>query len=823
MSYPVKDSPYNYSLPPQKVSTASKGPKWGKQSVDAIINLSSQTTSNNRSSKYNKQVNYNLYNSIFSESDFDYILNPMGLKGNHKNVATKMKNYNIIRPKIELLKGEEMGRPFSFQVRATSGEVLSQKQDEKRKAILEHLQARMVQGQGQEGEEVEPIDSIQKYFKTEYIHPREVTANQILQYGVQAEELQKKFNAGWEHALISSEEVFYVGAHNNEPKVRIVNPLNFDYDKTLELRSIEDAQWAKEERWLAIGEIIDLYGDGLSEDEVTRLDKGEVGYPMNKMNYYPGFAYQMSEMEGNMVNNSMSSNAYDGNRSGSHAYVANVVWKSLRKIGFLRYIDPRTGKMEETLVDETFSLTPELKAVGATVKWQWINEVWEGTRIGEDIYVNIRPLSNQFRDLNNPGECRLPYIGYVFNSVNSMATSIIDLVKPHQYTYMVIWWRLEQELAKAKGKKFVMDFAKLPKSEGFSVDEWMYHFDNTGIIWMNSMEEGRKGDPSSISQFNQMTGVDMSLSQVVGQYLDVLKELEDQVDRITGVSRQREADVKASETVGGVERAVAQSTAITEPWFYYHNAVKQKVLNAYIQVFRQTSARNKKVQYIVNDVEAAILEIDGTEFDDTNYNVFVSNSIKDNRIKSKLEQLAQIALQQEKVNLSDIIKIYNSESTSEIESKLIDSERMFNEQQQGAVEQGQAAQAEEKAADREWEREQMEEESLQKQLDRENKIEVEGIKALGFAENTDVDQDGVPDVLEQTKVALEAGRDAFSESIQRGTLSSKISKDRADAALKSRELDIKEKDIDSKERIAKDNNATALKNKVVGEKSKPKK
>lgn len=816
MPYPVKDTPYNYSLPPQKISSKRKGKEWGEQSVDAIINLSSQTLTNNRSSKYNKQINYDLYNSIFQEKDFDYVLNPMGLKGNYTAVATKMKNYNIIRPKIELLKGEEMKRPFNFRVRATNGEVVSERQDEKRKAILQHLQQNMVPTE--EGQQ--PLDEIEKYFKTEYIHPREVTANQILEYGVQAEELEKKFNAGWEHALISSEEVYYVGTHNNEPKVRTVNPLNFDYDKTIELRSIEDAQWAKEERWLSMGEVIDMYSEYLSEDEVKRLDKGEVGYPMNKMNYYPGFAYAMNEMEGNTINNNNSdqNNSYGGNRTGSHCYVANVCWKSLRKIGFFSYTDPRTGKTEETLVDEEFKLTEEMLALGGTLRWQWINEVWEGTRIGQDIYCNIRPISNQFRDLNNPGATKLPYIGYVYNSVNSMSTSLVDLVKPHQYTYMVTWWRLEQELAKAKGKKLVMDYSKFPKSMGMSMDEWMYHLDNTGVVWINSMEEGRKGDPDSANPANTMTSMDMALSQVVGQYMEVLREIENQVDRITGVSRQRESDIQSSETVGGVERAIQQSTHITEPWFYYHNAVKQKVLNAYIYNFRQTSNENKKLQYIVNDIEASIIEIDGTEFDDTNFNVFVSDSIRDHAIKQKLEGLAQIALQQEKVKFSDIIKIYKTNSISEVEGRIVSSENEFEQRQQAAVEQAQQAEAAQAEALRAHEKEIRDEESLQKQLDRENKIEIEIIKALGFSENTDVNANGMPDVIEQGKFALEQGRDHFTEFIETNKLSADISSKNKDVALKARELDIKEKDIEAKERMNKDNNKTALKNKVPGEK-----
>lgn len=823
MPYPVKDTPYSYSIPPQKISSARKGEKWQQQSVDAIINLSTQTLQNNRSSKYNKQVNYNLYNSIFDEKDFDYVLNPMGLKGNYSNVATKMKNYNIIRPKIELLKGEEMKRPFSFRVRAVSGEVVSQKQDEKRKAILEHLQAGMSLSQGiEEEEEQQPLESIEKYFKTGYIHPREVTANQILQYGILAEDLLRKFNEGWEHALISSEEIYYVGTANNEPKVRVVNSINFDYDKTVELRQIENAQWAKEERWLAIGEVIDMYSEKLSDEDIDRLDKGEVGYPMNKMNYYPGFAYQMSEMEGIGINNGNHS-SYNGNRTGSHVYVVNVCWRSLRKIGFLEYQDPRTGKTEETIVDETFKITPELEELGATLRWQWINEVWEGTRIGQDIYVDIRPLANQFRDLNNPGECQLPYIGYVYNSVNSISTSMVDLIKPHQYTYMTIWWRLEQELAKGKGKKFIMDFAKMPKSMGFTMDEWMYHFDNTGIIWINSMEEGRKGDQNSISQFNQMTDIDLSLSQVVGQYLSVLKEIEDQVDRITGVSRQREADIKTSETVGGVEHAIQQSNHITEPWFYYHNAVKQKVLNAYIYNFRQTSTGNKKLQYIVNDIEASILEIDGTEFDDTNYNVFVSDSIKDNVIKQKLEGLAQLALQKEQTRLSDIIRIYKSESISEIEASIVASENEYFERQQSNIEAEQESLAAQAEAERLNSMEIRDKDDIQKQLDRENKIEIAIIQSLGFSKDTDVNENNIPDVIEQGKFALEQGREAFSQFVEENKLSNEIKKTGAEIRQKDTELSLKAKELNLKEKQNIRDNKTKLRNPVAGEKSKSKK
>lgn len=138
------------------------------------------------------------------------------------------------------------------------------------------------------------------------------------------------------------------------------------------------------------------------------------------------------------------------------------------------------------------------------------------------------------------------------------------MVKAHQYTYIIVWYRLEQELAKAKGKKFIMDIAQVPKSKGWTIDQWMYYFDNLGVAWINSMEEGRKNDPTSVSKFNQFNAIDMSLSQVVQQYMMILQKLEDQVEKITGVSAQRAGDIASNETATGAQRAI-QSTN-TKPY-----------------------------------------------------------------------------------------------------------------------------------------------------------------------------------------------------------------------------------------------------------------
>src|SRR5690606_30342074 len=161
-------------------------------------------------------------------------------------------------------------------------------------------------------------------------------------------------------------------------------------------------------------------------------------------------------------------------------------WKSMRKVGFLTFYDENL-EQQEIIVDETYEPDEE---TGETIEWLWISEVWEGTKIGNDIYCRIQPKKVQYRTIDNPSICKLGYVGTVYNDRNSKSISLLGLVKHHQYLYNVIMYRMEMEIAKAKGKKMVMDLAQIPRSQGMNLEKWMYYFDSLGISFINSFEEG---------------------------------------------------------------------------------------------------------------------------------------------------------------------------------------------------------------------------------------------------------------------------------------------------------------------------------------------
>jgi hypothetical protein len=148
--------------------------------------------------------------------------------------------------------------------------------------------------------------------------------------------------------------------------------------------------------------------------------------------------------------NGFSSNPF---QNADNINVWHCCWKSFKKIGFVTIINPETGAEEEFEVDESYKVTGR----EVNVEWTWIIEVWEGYRVGEDLYIGIQPVEYQHISADNPNSQKLPYTGVVYNNTNSSPRSLVSMMKPLQYMYIVIWYRLELAMARDKGKVVTMD------------------------------------------------------------------------------------------------------------------------------------------------------------------------------------------------------------------------------------------------------------------------------------------------------------------------------------------------------------------------------
>ena len=227
---------------------------------------------------------------------------------------------------------------------------------------------------------------------------------------------------------------------------------------------------------------------------------------------------------------------YDDGFSDQVIDVYHVVWRSLKKIGFLTYTDDM-GVEQEDIVDETYKPLP-----GETITWDWVDEIWEGYRLGDDIYIGMRPIPNQNISLDNPNATNLPYIGQFYGNINSTPRSLVEIMKPLQYFYITIIYQLQLAIARDKGKIITVDVTQIPKSLGIDANKWLHYLSSTNVNFINPYETGwdtpgREGGKPA--QFNQFGQSDLTMSKVIVDYIQLMAKIEEMIGELSGVSKAR--------------------------------------------------------------------------------------------------------------------------------------------------------------------------------------------------------------------------------------------------------------------------------------------
>lgn len=823
----MEDNLYNSAFPRQKLPLSKKGKKWQEDCVNYIIGEGNVTSGGNSTSYYGElQTYYNLYNSIFDEKDFKSITNPFKVED---GFPATPHDFNIIRPKVDLLIGEETKRPLNFRVIRTSQEATSEMQEKEKQMILQYIEAAITakmspeeaqqfQEQLQSGE-IMPPEQIAKYMDKDYKDIVENTAYHSLTYLREKLDLDNEFIKGWKDGLISGREIYYVGVLNAEPYAERVNPICFSYDKSPDLDFIEDGSWCCRKMRMPITEVYDRYYDKLEEKDLDKLEEMIGSTPGRNLG------------DRSPVDMGIQLRIYDNPIfEGSGKSLVNVwhcCWKSFKKIFYVTTTDD-AGQPQINIVDETY------QPVGneVSVEPDWIIEVWEGYRAGSDLYFGIQPIEYQHVSIDNPNSQKLPYCGAIYSNTNSKPRSLVSILKPLQYMYIVLWYRLELAIARDKGKVVNMDITQIPKSMNISPAKWMHYLSSVGVNFINPYEEGwnipgREGGKPA--QFNQITALDLTMSNVIAEYIQLMDKIEELAGTISGITQQREGAVSSSEMVGNVERSVVQSSHITEPLFWVHNQCKRRVLNMLLNTAKGAweETGKQKLQYIFDNGERAFLDIT-PKFYYEDMDVFVSDTSKDLENIQKLQQLIQPAMQNG-ASLLEAAEILTNDNFNIIKQKLKDmqtrQEQMQQQQQEAEAQQQQQLQQmqnESKQQELMLQEAQMDLQRYQIDQDNQTKIAVAQINAYRGTEELDQDQNGIPDpveigkqAIEQQKINQEAYNKRYEAKQKREIEDQKIQLEK-DKMKHETELQ-KAKDDAAYER-EKLKARTALKNKTSGEK-----
>lgn len=759
------------SFPAQKLPMSKKTQAWKEACIDYVVGAGdSGFGGNGRSRSDEMQTYYDLYNSIYNEKDLKYVTNPFKQDDGFPAMA---QDYNIIKPYVDQLLGEETKRPFNFHPQRTSDIAASEMQEKAKEMLMDYIQATIASKLSPEQAaryeqalatgEIQTPEAIAKYLQKDYKDIAETEAYHALQFLKRKLNLTHEFYKGWKDALIGGEEIYYVGVINGDPYVERVNPMYFDYEHSLDLEFIDDAAWCRRKMIMSATEIYDRFYDKMSErqlNELLELIDQRPGAGNNPEIRKTSIDYESIKLH---KINSFTDNPFDVD----HITVYHCCWKSFKKIGFVTLLNPETGEAEEFQVDEDYKVT----GTEQSVEWDWIIEVWEGYRIGDDMYIGIQPIEYQHISADNPNSQKLPYTGVVYNNTNSKPRSLVSMMKPLQYMYIVVWYRLELALSRDKGKVAVMDITQIPKSMNIDVNKWMHYLSALGVAFINPYDEGwdipgREGGKPS--QFNQLSSWDLTMSNVIAEYIQLMQKIEDMVAKLTGITPQRQGQIAASELVSNANTAVNMSYHITEPWFWNHNQVKRRVLTMLLNTSKAAWKDSKRyLNYILDDATRAFVQLSDNFFYE-DMDIFVDDSTKNQQYIDQLKQLLQPAMQNG-ASLLDIAEIITLDNMSMIKNRLeeIEQKRMEQmQQQQQAEQQAQQQMAEQqnqlkeeelmlKEAELDLEKYKVDQDRYKAEQDNATKITVAQINSYRGAENMDQDMNGIPDPIEIGKQALE--------------------------------------------------------------------
>ena len=242
------------------------------------------------------------------------------------------------------------------------------------------------------------------------------------------------------------------------------------------------------------------------------------------------------------------------------------------------------------------------------------------------------------------------------------------MMRPYNYLYDAVHAKLVELIATNWGKLIELDLALKPKN--WEVDKWMYFARANKILIKDSFNEGSKGAATGKlagGLNNASKGVvDADLGQSIQNYIELLQWIKDSMSDLVGINRQREGNTYNRETVGGIERAVLQSSYITDWLFQMHDDTKKRTMECFLDEAKGAMrGGSKKFQYISSDMSRKIMTIDGDDFAECDYGIVVDSSSDTQKLYANIEQIGQAAMQRNTVSLSALMKLYTSASLTE--------------------------------------------------------------------------------------------------------------------------------------------------------------
>lgn len=789
--------PREYDFPRQRVSNAEKNkPEWYAGCCDWII---AQGQNIRNSSDLEKK--YRVLKGDIPTEFYKKILNPYNATNEkYTRFPATMRNYDIIKGVIRRYVSEYIKNPHDFIVGANNPEVVLARNSKLRQELAfivqEQIAAKIQESyanwvnQGNDPQQFNPQEqfNIEEFiadFNEKYIDDISAQGQEILNVIRDITEDRLIYSRAYFEWVTFGECYTYTDAVGEKLIKRIVS-LRDAFPVPNDNMFAEDYDMFAERRKLTYQQIIDEFDEYLTDVDRKFLEdyyalNGHPTTPLDFATYerfYPDICSRFNKedrtfftKEPSMIRD-LNSNLYN---------VWHVVWRGEIRRCIVTYQN-QAGFISTRMEEDNYELNPAIGDI--SMEYIYVPQVYESTRIGCRQYA-IYPYKARAVAYNRNG--KLPYNGMNELFPGFGKFSILDIVTPFQVFYNIVAYHREMVLAKNKLNVLMIAKSLLGKVP----EDTIYKMIADGVLYIDDSED------QGMVRAQQVRFLQNNIGDYLTQLTNLMADIENTAKMQVDMTPQRYGDIANSAGKGTTQEAIVRGSMGSVIIEYMMDLMRERdyARDMDYSKFAWIDGLNTSYRDDENNLKYVSVDIDKHIYAD--YVIKAKNSTKE---QEKLDQLKQFAFSAaQNGDLTAAVAAIQGDNVAAI-VKLVNkfnNEKMAHENELKQLDQ----QLEQMKQEFELQKIQVkgEEDRKTKLLEGEIDKQIELIRAdanmVSYPGN-------VSDVEKQEGIdRLEAQRNAIQQdknSIERQKMA-------IDFFNAERDRQVKEKDIDTKLKIAKEN------------------
>jgi hypothetical protein len=615
------------NFPEVDLPDSQKTELWAKQFIDAAISFYES------SSKLRNQTLQNLYdshNGIIKEVDKKFIVEKYGAKS-----VVPYTDFKLGRTKIKLLLGEYLLTDFDPIVSSVNPEAISKKV-EKAKPIRGAMFVKEELVRIEKITGLKPLGGVKIPNPTDpdlFIKLYPKTKNEIIMQTILDGELAdgKVKLVGYNSladVIITSECHARIGKDTNGKEIiELINPKQRIFQESPNDPFNEKTPFSGHVDYLYPKDVLQKFN--LKEEDKLRIKSAmaDTGHEDRKA---------WHEINGIQT-----------------IPVYFIQWKTV-KTEYIK-VSPSQNNGPDYLIDISEKEVKKYKDDFKIIT-KYREELWGGVRIGQTIYADIKKVDNQIQTRNFLGKYRseYDYVSFLFGTIDGVRMSLQELTNGLSQVYNVVMYQIVREIRKMKGKVFTYDESLRPKMK--TMKSVLYDIEEHSVIRFSSSSEQNYGAVDVENAVQVIRELDLGLSQSFKILLEVKYNLENTIDKITGINENREGMGKASQTATGANQSIEQSRSITKDLFFCHNLFMQELLRKLLEK-RKTNwdwIDSMSGSILLGDMYSQHLKVT-KEITNDDYGVILSDGRKEQEIRQKADRYFDAEINSGNLRTKDVI------------------------------------------------------------------------------------------------------------------------------------------------------------------------